>query len=302
MAAVEEMEQHFALKAIEKPEDKLKAVCLLLRESVAEKQAIQEALSKQVTTREVQNKLVTALRTQIDLTKEESELKLKEETDKRVAIINAFESTVAELSTLVESHTGHNRDLRQENEQMRKNLGDILAQCDAREKAVTAKCTEYELQLKLLEAKLAKSKIERAELNADFTKERLDMHKAMLTSQCEKDEAIAASTELKEQLEVYRKQYEELERGMSGSSKNFDTFRTEMERLGKKLRSVERDTQEWKQKFDDSNDQVKKMNQMSLEREDELKAVKKKLAAMEKLNRALQKERAELMETAANHK
>ncbi len=185
---------------------------------------------------------------------------------------------------------------------MRKNLGDILAQCDAREKAVTAKCTEYELQLKLLEAKLAKSKIERAELNADFTKERLDMHKAMLTSQCEKDEAIAASTELKEQLEVYRKQYEELERGMSGSSKNFDTFRTEMERLGKKLRSVERDTQEWKQKFDDSNDQVKKMNQMSLEREDELKAVKKKLAAMEKLNRALQKERAELMETAANHK
>ena len=37
------------------------------------------------------------------------------------------------------------------------------------------------------------------------------------------------------------------------------------------------------------------MNQTSLEREKELGSVKKKLAAMEKLNRTLQAERAELM-------
>ena len=65
--------------------------------------------------------------------------------------------------------------------------------------------------------------------------------------------------------------------------------------MGKKLRKVERDTADWKDKFEVSNEQVKKMNVASLEREKELTMVKKKLAAMEKLNRALQKERADLI-------
>ena len=39
------------------------------------------------------------------------------------------------------------------------------------------------------------------------------------------------------------------------------------------------------------------MNALSLEREKEFQAVKKKLAAMEKLNRALQEERAKLIKS-----
>ena len=34
--------------------------------------------------------------------------------------------------------------------------------------------------MKLYEAKLAKAKIEKAEMNTEFTKERLDMHKQLL--------------------------------------------------------------------------------------------------------------------------
>ena len=72
-----------------------------------------------------------------------------------------------------------------------------------------------------------------------------------------------------------------------------------MEKLGKKLRKVERDTAEWKDKFEGSNEQVKKMNILSLEREKELTMAKKKLAAMEKLNRGLQEERKGLMAAKA---
>ena len=42
------------------------------------------------------------------------------------------------------------------------------------------------------------------------------------------------------------------------------------------------------------------MNALSLEREKEFQAVKKKLAAMEKLNRALQEERTKLIQSAKN--
>ena len=45
---------------------------------------------------------------------------------------------------------------------------------------------------------------------------------------------------------------------------------------------------------------MKKMNALSLEREKEFQAVKKKLGAMEKLNRALQEERAKLIQSAKN--
>lgn len=42
------------------------------------------------------------------------------------------------------------------------------------------------------------------------------------------------------------------------------------------------------------------MNTLSLEREKEFQGVKKKLAAMEKLNRALQEERAKLIKSTKN--
>ena len=284
------------------PENKMNAICLMFLQSEQDKVNIgeeTESLRAQVknleATKQMQAQLVEAMKHQVDLTREEGKLRLHEETEKRMAVSDQFQSTVSELSSLVDTHMKHNGKLKQENEELRANLKEILGQYEAREKVIGTKCTEFDLQSKLYEAQLAKSKIERAELNADFTKERLEMHKAMLQLNQEKDEILSNSVSAKEQLEVYQKQYEELQQGMGSSSKNFDHFRQEMERLGKKLRSVERDTQEWKNKFDDSNDQVKKMNQLSLEREEELKSVKKKLSAMEKLNRALQKERSDLM-------
>ena len=58
---------------------------------------------------------------------------------------------------------------------------------------------------------------------------------------------------------------------------------------------VERDTEEWKAKFEDSQELVKKMNYQNLNREKEYEGLKRKLVAMEKLNRHLSEERANLM-------
>lgn len=55
------------------------------------------------------------------------------------------------------------------------------------------------------------------------------------------------------------------------------------------------DTAEWKAKFEDSQELVKKMNYQNLDREKELEGAKRKLVAMEKLNRHLSQERTNLM-------
>lgn len=108
----------------------------------------------------------------------------------------------------------------------------------------------------MYEAQLAKSKIERAEANAAFTRERLEMHKQLLESKKENEELLEQTAGFRDQLEAYQKQYRELEEGLAGSGSNLGHFRTEMDRLGRKLRSVERDTQEWRGKFESSNEQV----------------------------------------------
>ena len=43
----------------------------------------------------------------------------------------------------------------------------------------------------------------------------------------------------------------------AAQNRNFNHFRTEIDKLTKRLRGMERDTAEWKEKFEASNDQVK---------------------------------------------
>lgn len=77
---------------------------------------------KQEQTKGALQNLITALKTQITLTKEEGDLKLKEETHKRIECSKSFQATMTELSTLIETHTAHNSKLREENSKMAQKL------------------------------------------------------------------------------------------------------------------------------------------------------------------------------------
>ncbi len=79
---------------------------------------------------------------------------------------------------------------------------------------------------------------------------------------------------LRTQLDVYQKQCAEFESGLGASSDTFGQFRTEMDRLGRKLREVEADTAEWRRKFESSSEQVRRMNAAAADREKELEAAK----------------------------
>ncbi len=73
---------------------------------------------------------------------------------------------------------------------------------------------EYVLQTKLFETQLAKAKIEKAEMNADFTRERLELHRSLLDANEQRDSAASHLRELKENVEVYEKQYKDLEKSI----------------------------------------------------------------------------------------
>ena len=63
---------------------------------------------------------------------------------------------------------------------------------------------------------------------------------------------MGRETNLKDQLELYQTQVKDMESNLGGTTSTFQNFRKEMERLTKQLRKVERDTEEWQNKFQES--------------------------------------------------
>ena len=160
---------------------------------------------------------------------------------------------------------------------------------------------EFSLKSKLYEAQVAKAKVEKAEVSADFNKERLQMQKALLEAKKNIDLLLTREDNLKEQIELYANQCEAMSKGVTDKKVNVGTFKTQVDNLNGKLKKLESETTVWKEKFQESNEVVVKMNSAKADSDRDLEATKKKLAAMEKLNRALQEERSKLIAQAKDN-
>ena len=98
---------------------------------------IVDQLDKNEQTKEALQKLCKALKTQVDLKSEEGELKLKEETQKRIDATTSFQTVISDLSVLVEKHNMHNKNLQEENMALAVKLKDLLQTHEKREDKIT---------------------------------------------------------------------------------------------------------------------------------------------------------------------
>ena len=146
---------------------------------------IADQLEKNDQTKEALQKLCKALKTQVDLKCDEGELKLKEETQKRIDVTQSFQTVISDLSVLVEKHSGHNKSLQQENIALAAKLKELLESHEQRESKIEHVKQEFNLQAQLFEAQIAKAKLEKAEVSADFNKERLDLQKQLMESEAQ---------------------------------------------------------------------------------------------------------------------
>jgi len=284
-------------------QEKLDALCLIFKKTIAENAQLKETvlnvngqLEKNDMTKAALQKLCNALKAQVNLKDEENNLKLQEETQKRIDIAKNFETTMAELTKLIETHSSHNTQLREENVSMAAKLQELLKDFDGRDSKVKMITEEFRLKSELYEAQIAKSKIEKAEMSSDFNRERLEMQKQHLEAKKNIEILLTREDNLKEQIELYASQYDQMSKGENEKKTKMGTFKTQVDNLNKKLKTLESDTTMWKEKFEESNEVVIKMNTAKNNSDVELEATKRKLVAMEKLNRALQAERTQLLD------
>jgi len=285
-----------------KPDDKIDTLCVIFKQTLTENVQLKETLvnmngqlEKNDMTKVALQKLCDALKTQVSLKDEENNLKLQEETNKRIEIAQNFEATMNELTKLIESHSAHNTSLRTENAEMTRQMEALLKEYENREGKISSISEEFRLKSQLYEAQLAKAKIEKAEIGADFNKERLKLQKDLLEANKNIEILVSREENMKEQVELYAAQYDELVNGVDDKKKHFGQFKKQMDTLNKRLKTLEMDSSMWKEKFEDSNGVVVKLNASKAGADMELEQTKKKLAAMEKLNRTLTAERSQLL-------
>merc|ERR1711994_1183570 len=95
--------------------------------------------------------------------------------------------------------------------------------------------------------------------------------------------------------DIYEKQSSELSQGVGNNAKQFQHFKTQIEKLTSTMTTLEKETSQWREKSELSAKQVQKMNQVTMEKDKEMASLKKKLEGMVKLNQALTSERSELL-------
>merc|ERR1711884_560689 len=237
-----------------KPDDKIDTLCVIFKQTLTENVQLKETLvnmngqlEKNDMTKVALQKLCDALKTQVSLKDEENNLKLQEETNKRIEIAQNFEATMNELTKLIESHSAHNTSLRTENAEMTRQMEALLKEYENREGKISSISEEFRLKSQLYEAQLAKAKIEKAEIGADFNKERLKLQKDLLEANKNIEILVSREENMKEQVELYAAQYDELVNGVDDKKKHFGQFKKQMDTLNKRLKTLEMDFSMWKE-------------------------------------------------------
>jgi len=282
--------------------DKIDTLCLLVHKFVednsvlkSEIEIVSDQMEKHKEAKESLRKLNEAYKKQIVLVKEESQMRLEEEQSKRQSCMGGYTNTMTELSTLLETHTGQNSKLRDQNGAMSEQMTALVVETEKRESQIQRMQTEFQLQLKLLEHQVTKAQIEKAEVKANMTKERLEIAQELAMERDRGSNLEKTVRLLREQSDVYEKQMTEFQLGAGSNSKSFQHFKTQIDKLTTQMGTLERETAQWREKSELSTKQVKKMNQLTMEKDKELTALKKKLESMIKLNKTLGTERADLI-------
>lgn len=231
------------------------------------------------------------LQRQNKLIKEETSRQIREEEERRKEVSNKFQSTLSEVSALLQTNHDKNQQLREENKEMAVKLQLLIDQYSIREEHMQKLEKQYDLERQLGDAKLSQSKLETAQVKEKYLQEKqqllIDLNEWQIKYHKLKKEEEA----VRQNLSVYQEKYSDFQKVLDQSNDTFSGFKDQMTQLTKKIKTLEKETTNWRQRYDKSNSSLLQVLEEKKKRDQELLNTSKKLNQMEKLCRAMQKER-----------
>ncbi|XP_017556559.1 beta-taxilin isoform X2 [Pygocentrus nattereri] len=223
--------------------------------------------------------------------KEDMVQRCREDEKKRIEVTTHFQSTLVDIQAQIEHHSNRNNKLCQENSELADKLKAIIEQYEQREESLEKIFKQRDLQQKLADAKLeeANLRLKEAEEKHNREKEYLLTHAAEWKLQAK--ELKEQHTVMQAQLVLYSQKFDEFQATLAKSNEVYATFKQEMDKMTKKMKKLEKESNAWKIRFESCSKALTDMIEERSEKGKELEMFTLKIAKLETLCRALQEER-----------
>lgn len=265
-----------------------------------EKEQLQADHNRAVLAKSKLESLCRELQRQNKAVKEESLIRIREEEEKRKEMIGKFQTTLNDISTLMQENQQKKTLLKEENIELAQKLKSLVDHYDLWEKHMGKVVRQKELESQLAKAKLAKTMLQLKQEKENFLKEKHQLLENI--SELQKRSTELASTELKlrNELGLYTSKYDEFQGVLRKSNVVFSSFKSDMEAMSKKIKKLQKETGQWKTRWESSNRALIEMAAEKQKRDQELLTSHQRVLTLEKLCRALQTERTELQNQIKN--
>ncbi|KAL0969813.1 hypothetical protein UPYG_G00232620 [Umbra pygmaea] len=272
----------------------LKVLQKKLLQVMKEKDQLQSEHSRAVLARSKLESLCRELQRHNKTLKEETLQRCREDDLKRKEITTHFQSTLSDIQVQIEEHSTRNTKLCQENSELAEKLKGLITQYDAREANLEKVFKHRDLQQKLLETKLEQANLIIKDAEEKHKRERDHLVNKAAQSQVKVQMLKEQEEGLQAQLSLYSEKFDEFQGTVSKSNGVYASFKQDMEKMTKKMRKLEKESIQWKNRFEGCNKALIDMLTDKTLKEKEFELFTIKTQKLEKLCRALQEERNSL--------
>ncbi|XP_041704193.1 beta-taxilin isoform X1 [Coregonus clupeaformis] len=272
----------------------LKVLQKKLLQVMKEKDQLQSEHSRAVLARSKLESLCRELQRHNKTLKEETLQRCREDDLKRKDITTHFQSTLTDIQGQIEEHSNRNTKLCQENSDLAEKLKSLISQYDAREANLEKVFKHRDLQQKLLETKLEQANMIIKEGEEKHKRERDHLINKAAQSQVKVQILKEQEEGMQAQLSMYSEKFDQFQGTVSKSNGVYACFKQDMEKMTKRMRKLEKESIQWKSRFEGCNKALIDMLTDKTLKEKEFELFTLKTQKLEKLCRALQEERNSL--------
>lgn len=228
--------------------------------------------------------------------KSESMSKIRDEEEKRKETQAHFQKSINEIFATLGKNNDENVKIKEANLEMTKKFKFLAEQYELREKQLEKLNEQIKLETQLNEAKLAKVQMESTIEREILLKEKQTALEEILSSKKSLIEMETRERLLKEQLHVYTNKYDEFQNSLQKSNDIFTTYKTELEKMAKRIKLLEKESYEWRIKYEKCNRSLLNMVADKQAQDQYVQKSARQLAQLQKLCRTLQAERGTLLD------
>eukprot|EP00116_Pleurobrachia_bachei_P006797 sb/3467059/ len=197
--------------------------------------------------------LCRELQRHVKCLKEEYDQRAQEEDRKRQEIAAKFQTTINDINQKMSDNQTNNQTLREDNMELATKLKSLIEEYRNREEHVERVLKQKSLETQLAETKLAQQAIQGAEERQKDLTEKRNLLAEYVKEKKKNEALVEQEAELRSQLTLYTEKFEEFQKTLTRSNEVFATFKTEMGKMSKTIKKLEKDNILWKGKHEQAS-------------------------------------------------